>query len=331
MVRLDRFMALFSVPEFVRSHLAHFFLEEEMKLVVLLNGGKYSISEIAEKLSRSLSEAEELVGKAYEQHILHREDNAGTWVYFAADFYDRLDYICKFDENYPLINEDLRQALDQWCYSVYAERMAAYLGSLSNGEAVDRAPEMFMQAEDIDEVLDLVRDIRLDPCNCRKLSGRCTKATETCFSFDNMITDRAAGRSLTKAEAKEIFQATHRQGLMHQINSDWRTNGPAYICNCCSCCCYPLRLAQEKGAKGVFPLSQYAVQREEAKCSHCGACTRRCHFEALHWGKSEVIVNGKVRKKVELDLNKCWGCGICVETCPANALTMVRTHFNSAK
>lgn len=319
---LDRFMTLFSVPEFVRAHLAHFVSEEEMKLVVLLNDEKYSIPEIADKLSGSLSEAEELVGKAYEQHILQREDNGGTWVYFAADFYDRLDYICKFDENYPLINEDLRQALDQWCYSVYAERMDAYIESLSSGEAVDRAPEMFMQGEEIDEVLNLVQDIHLVPCNCRKLSGRCAKPTETCFSFDNTITDRAAGRSLTKGEAKEIFRAAHRKGLMHQINSDWRTNGPAYICNCCACCCYPLRLAQEKGAKGVFPISYSAVQREEAKCSHCGACTRRCHFEALHWGESEVIINGKARPKVELDLKKCWGCGICVETCPANALTM---------
>ncbi|AET70448.1 4Fe-4S protein [Desulfosporosinus orientis DSM 765] len=323
MDRINRFIALFGVPEFLSPHLSQFLSEAEINLVVLLDGGKYSISEIAAKLSCSLPEAEDLIKKSYEGHILQREDNEGEFVYFAADFYDRLDYICKFDENYPLISEDLRQALDQWCYEVYAERMDVYLDSLMNKEAVDRAPEMFMQVEEIDDVLNSVEDIRLVPCNCRKLSGRCTKPTETCLSFDNMISDRSAGRSLTKAEAKEIVEAAHRKGLMHQINSDWRLNGPAYICNCCSCCCYPLRLAQGKGTKGVFPIIQYAVQREEAKCSHCGACTRRCHFEAFHLGESEVIVNGKPRKRVELDLNKCWGCGICVEACPEKALSMV--------
>lgn len=154
--------------------------------------------------------------------------------------------MCKFDESYPLFDKDLRKALDQWCYQVYAGRMNSYLDSLINKEAVDRAPEAFLLIEDLDQVLESVSDIRVVPCNCRKLASHCVKPTETCLSFNDSITDRTFGRSLTKEEAKELVKAAHKKGLMHQVNSDWRTKGPTYICNCCSCCCYPLRLAQEK-------------------------------------------------------------------------------------
>ncbi|SHH74595.1 ATP-binding protein [Desulfosporosinus lacus] len=323
MAVIDRFVSLFGVPEFVVFHLDRFVSEGEMGLVVGLNGEKCSVSEIVARLNCSLEDAQVLLDACYDKHIVHREELDGELVYFGADFYELLDYVCKFDEGYPLIDKDLRKALDQWCYQVYAERNNSYLDSLINKEVVDRAPEAFLLIEDLDEVLESVSDIRVVPCNCRKLASHCAKPTETCLSFNDSITDRTFGRSLTKEEAKELVKAAHKKGLMHQVNSDWRIKGPTYICNCCSCCCYPLRLAQEKGTKGVFPVSQILVQRDDSKCSHCGACARRCNFGAFYVGEAEVIVKGKRRSKVEFDLTKCWGCGICEEACPAKAISVI--------
>ncbi len=327
---IDRFVSLFDVPDFVIPHMALFVSEREMDLVVQLNGEKCSVSELPLRLNCSEEETQERLDHCYDEHIVHKEALDGGLVYWAADFYGRLDYLCKFDENYHLLDKELQQALDQWCYRVYAERMDSYLELLIGRETVDRAPETFLLIEDLDDLLDSVSDIRVVPCNCRKLAGQCTKLTETCLSFDDSITDRTFGRSLTKEETKELVLKAHKNGLMHQINSDWRTKGPTYICNCCSCCCYPLRLAQEKGTKGVFPVIELVAQRDDLKCTHCGACAKRCNFGAFYVGKAEILVKGKARRMVEFDPGKCWGCGICVEACATKAISMVRVDTIAA-
>lgn len=321
---IKRFVSLFAVPEFVVPHISRFVAEPEMDLVVRLAGEKCSAAEIAVRLDCTVPDAESLLRNCYVKQIVNREKLDGDIIYFAADFYELLDYLCKFDESYNLIDRDLRQALDQWCYQVYAERMASYLDSLLKREVVDRAPEMFLQIEELDEVLESVNGIRQVPCNCRKLASGCAKPVETCLSFDETITDRTLGRLLTKEEAEELVKSAHKRGLMHQINSDWRTKGPAYLCNCCSCCCYPLRLAQEKGTKGVFPLIRFVAQHDESKCLHCGACVKRCNFGAFYLGETETVVKDKARRKVGFNPDSCWGCGICVEACPAEAITMIK-------
>ncbi|TGE31845.1 4Fe-4S dicluster domain-containing protein [Desulfosporosinus sp. Sb-LF] len=325
MALIEKFATLFGVPEFVVPHMSSFVSDRDMDLVVGMDGQLCSVSEIAIRMECTSEQAQDLLEGCYNKHIVNREKRGEELVYFAADFYERLDYVCKFDENYQMkVGPELRQALDHWCYEVYTERMGPYLESLQNGETVDRVPETFELIENLEELLDSVREIRLVPCNCRKLAGQCTKPTGTCLGFDHSITDRTFGQSLTKEEAKEIVKMAHRKGLMHQVNSDWRTNGLAWICNCCACCCYPTRLALEKGTKGVFPVIQYVAQRDEDKCSHCGACTKRCNFSAFSLGETETVIDGKIRRKVEFDPEQCWGCGICVETCSDKAITMVR-------
>lgn len=317
----EKFAALFGVPEFVVPNLARFISEREMDLVVLMDGHKYSVSELAVKMKCTPILARDLLENCYQKFIVNKEECNGELIYFGSDFYERLDYLCKFDQNYQVDNE-LYAALDQWCFEMYAQKMGPYLDELLKGKKVDRAPETFELIENLDELFESVREIRLVPCNCRKLAGHCGKMTETCLGFDGSISDRTFGRPLTKEEAKEIVRTAHKNGLMHQVNSDWRTNGLAWMCNCCSCCCYPTRLAQEKGTKGVFPVIQYVAQHDTVKCTHCGACTKRCNFSAFYLGETDVVVNGKSRKSVQFDPIKCWGCGICVETCPQGAISM---------
>lgn len=317
----ERFADLFGVPKFVVPHLARFISEGEMDLVVLMEGQKCSVPDLAVKMKCTQIQTRDLLESSYFKFIVNREECCGELVYFASNFYDRLDYLCKFDENYH-VDHDLYVALNQWCYEVYTERMDPYLDKLQKREDVERAPETFELMEKLEELLDSVREIRLVPCNCRKLAGQCSKPTETCLSFDKSISDRTFGRALTKEEAKEVVKTAHKNGLMHSVNSDWRTNGLRYMCNCCSCCCYPTRLALERGSKGVFPVIKYVARRDEDKCTHCGACTKRCHFSAFYVGEVEIVVNGKIRRMVEFDPGKCWGCGICVETCPHGAISM---------
>lgn len=326
----ERFAELFGVPEFVVPHLSCFVSEREMDLVLLMDGQMCSVPELAVKLKCTQIQTRDLLESSYLKSIVNKEECGGELVYFASNFYDLLDYLCKFDENYH-VDQELYAALNEWCYEVYADRMNLYLDRLQKREEVDRAPETFELIENLEELLGSVREIRLVPCNCRKLAGLCSKPTETCLSFDHSIKDRTFGQALTKEEAKEIVIAAHRNGLMHSVNSDWRTKGLAWMCNCCSCCCYPTRLALQRGTMGVFPVIQYVAHQDTVKCTHCGACTKRCHFSAFYVGEAETVVNGKSRRMVGFDPEKCWGCGICVETCPQGAISMGRVSPGNSR
>ncbi len=318
----ERFADLFGVPKFVVPHLTSFVSEREMDLVVLMDGQRCSVPELAVTMKLTQMQTRDLLESCYLKSIVNKEECSGELVYFASNFYERLDYLCKFDENYHGIDQELYAALNDWCYGVYSEKMGPYLDQLQKKEEVERAPETFELLENLEELLDSVREIRLVPCNCRKLAGHCNKLTETCLTFDKSISDRTFGRPLTKEEAKELVKTAHKNGLMHSVNSDWRTNGLTYMCNCCSCCCYPTRLALEKGTKGVFPVLQYVAQHDVEKCTHCGVCTKRCQFSAFYLSDGETVVNGKTRRVVEFDPKKCWGCGICIETCRDGAISM---------
>ncbi len=56
-----------------------------------------------------------------------------------------------------------------------------------------------------------------------------------------------------------------------------------------------------------------AIQKDDEKCVHCGACTSICPTEALRF-------NGE--KKVVVEAEKCVHCGACVKVCPTQALSL---------
>jgi len=129
---VDKAISSFGAPQFVIPYLSRFISEYEMDLVYRLDGEKCTAPEIAARLDCSLEEVQDFLQGCYDKHLIHKEELNGELVYFAGDFYDLLDYMCKFDKNYHLIDSELKQALDKWCYQVYAKRMDPYLNSLQN-------------------------------------------------------------------------------------------------------------------------------------------------------------------------------------------------------
>ncbi len=61
----------------------------------------------------------------------------------------------------------------------------------------------------------------------------------------------------------------------------------------------------------IQPLSQ-DVTRNEARCTHCGACVAICPAGALS-------IDPKTRR-VDFNEDKCIACGICVPACPPRAM-----------
>jgi ferredoxin len=68
----------------------------------------------------------------------------------------------------------------------------------------------------------------------------------------------------------------------------------------------------EVGVK-IQSLSQDVV-RNEARCTHCGACVTMCPTHAFS-------IDPKTRK-VLFDHNKCVICGLCVKACPPRAMEL---------
>ena len=63
----------------------------------------------------------------------------------------------------------------------------------------------------------------------------------------------------------------------------------------------------------IQPLSQ-DVTRDEARCTHCGACIAICPTEALYIDKKTM--------KVIFDAEKCIACELCVKACPPRAMVV---------
>jgi ferredoxin len=127
---------------------------------------------------------------------------------------------------------------------------------------------------------------------------------------------------VTKEEAKELARWADKQGLMHTADGEWQRRGLHAICNCCACDCYPFRAAQKLGSKGFWPKSRYVAVRDGECCNLCGACVKRCHFDAFYHDGSAVEIDGEAKKSVRFNLEKCWGCGLCANTCPSGAIVM---------
>jgi ferredoxin len=67
---------------------------------------------------------------------------------------------------------------------------------------------------------------------------------------------------------------------------------------------------KEAGLK-IEPLSK-EVTRDDALCTHCGACVTICPTEALYVDRKTM--------KVLFDSDKCIACELCVKACPPRAM-----------
>lgn len=61
----------------------------------------------------------------------------------------------------------------------------------------------------------------------------------------------------------------------------------------------------------IQPLSQNVV-RDEARCTHCGACVPLCPTKAF--------VVDDTSRRVDFADDKCIACGICIKSCPLRAM-----------
>lgn len=323
MTILDQFMAAFQVPEFVKPYLHHFVSEQEMELVVKMDGRSLTRDEIAALFEDHSMDVDRLLEQAYQRFVVNKEERNGALYYSTGDFYARLDDQCKFG-NYYVLPQEIRRQLDKWCYEEYLKRHDNFQLVVDNDPDYENCHNdlIFLESE-VEEMIDAAEKIMVLPCNCKMLADNCDRLREVCLFFDDHITDRSHGRYLSKEEARELLHMADQKGLMHTGGPyNWREKGLTAVCNCCADCCYPLRAAIGLGTKGKWPKSRYIAQYDPEKCSLCGRCTKRCHFAAFYYDGTTIKKGGKEKKNVAFNPDLCWGCGLCANTCPSGAIIM---------
>ena len=297
-----------------------------MRLVVRMSDRYLDVEQVADLLAMPRAEAAGLLESAYSRCIVDKVNGDGVTKYKISDFYARLDHFAKYENWHDIPAED-REIINRRFLDEFVARHKHNIERKMRGfEAENALPnDTVMLLSEVEEMINAASEIIVQPCDCRKLGENCNRPVETCIWLDGgarQALDRGHGRRLTKEEAIELLRWADKKGLMHTADNQWRERGLHAICNCCSCDCYPFRAAQELGTKGVWPKSHYVVQYNREHCNHCGACVRRCHFEAFYHDGSIIEVDGKSKKGVAVDLEKCWGCGLCANSCPEGAIKM---------
>jgi hypothetical protein len=114
-----------------------------------------------------------------------------------------------------------------------------------------------------EEVIDCAEGLALGPCDCRRVFRNCDNPIETeimlGLSRNVFVAERPNDyRAITSGEAKEILRRCHEKGLIHTIVKC--RNDFYAICNCCPCCCVPLRLKSRYGIGNALARSDDIVQ-----------------------------------------------------------------------
>lgn len=100
------------------------------------------------------------------------------------------------------------------------------------------------------EIIDSSRGLALGPCTCRAVFHHCSHPVNTEIMLSpagNVFIEERPDdyREITRQEARDILVECHRSGLIHTII---KCRQDLYaICNCCTCCCVPLRLSKSYG------------------------------------------------------------------------------------
>ena len=146
---------------------------------------------------------------------------------------------------------------------------------------------------------------------------------ETCLTFGNVARSLAEHggytRPIDKSEALEILEMSYGYNLV-QMGENVRER-PAFMCNCCGCCCEALNAVRRFAPMQPIATTNYLPKINPDECVSCGKCEKVCPVLAISIQEREASVD---KKKPVIDESICLGCGVCARNCPKKAITLQR-------
>jgi len=179
--------------------------------------------------------------------------------------------------------------------------------------------------EDVTKFIEEAETISIIPCLCRAVAKKCDHILEADIVFgpwaEYLINYRGA-RRWGKNEALQRLQECEEDGLVHLTGNT--QDGSLFICNCCPCCCKPLRGLIELHNPRSFVRSNFQPRVDHEKCTRCGTCKKICPMEAI--SKLPGIEADQSDALILIQETRCIGCGLCASHCPTGALGMIKVY-----
>ena len=282
----------FKIPNIASDMIDFFFTQEEQDFIFTYG----------EDIVECNEENAEFIKTEYKRGLISKTEESGK-KYQLNNFYSMLDvFVVSNKEKYDTLSRERKKALDDWYFEAYYNGL---------NEPPQPTSDRIVTLE---ELLDFIekdeRQIYLNYCDCRSLTGECGLPLKTCLTYRsgiNSFADRGLSEKIDKQRAKQVAIDADKAGLMHTVNEGG-------ICNCCGDCCYLFRSQLRRNSTGIWPATERVVKLEKEKCISCGKCLKRCHFG---------IFSRTNERKIQCDSTACVGCGLCVNTCPVGALELI--------
>lgn len=300
MANYDEIVELLNVPKIVVPFLNIIYTEDDLDIIFAIKHGALTKSDIETSIGKN---AQDILKSAYKDSVVDKVLENNEIKYKVSGLTVRLDNIASFQsEKWHKIEQVDRKKIADWLYKDYLDGKR----EKTIKELQDNASKIIPLKVAIDFVRKEKKDIYVIPCDCKSIEEGCKLDKNVCISMRsglNTSSDRGHGKKLNTEEAVELLNHADKEGLIHSLEEN-------AICNCCSCCCYPLRASKELGLKGKWPAVTYVIDLDKKRCIGCGICAKRCPQKVFE----------KQGKTIKIEFSKCLGCGICVSTCPKKAL-----------
>ena len=183
-------------------------------------------------------------------------------------------------------------------------------------------------------IIDEAQFIGVGTCYCRHKAYHAGHPCEidapwdVCLTFDNVARSLAEHgeytRLISKEEAMDVLERSYDSNLV-QIGENVREQ-PAFICNCCGCCCEALQAARRFSPMQPVATTNYIPEISADRCVGCAKCAKVCPILAISIDETEVGQegSGKKKKKAVVDKEICLGCGVCARNCARGAIELKR-------